>query len=145
MTDIKIGIGGILIAAAVIIAVISFFYTGYENDALAKTNQTANITNITNQAENNSVQNQTASKEYIIEIKNSVFSLNNLTIKKGDVIKWTNKDGVTHTITSDKGKELGSSSLIKDENYTHKFQFDGIYNYHCEFHSNMKGQVVVEI
>jgi plastocyanin len=95
---------------------------------------------------NETSQEQSGQKNYTIEIINFSFEPKELVIKKGDTVKWINKDNSAHTITSDTGNELGSGALIKNETYEHKFSFDGIYNYHCSFHQNtMKGKIIVEI
>ena len=80
---------------------------------------------------------------YNIDIAGFAFAPSTLNVRVGDVIIWTNSDSVTHTITSDSGNELKSSSLSNGETYTHTFNTAGTYNYHCSIHSTMKGNVIV--
>ena len=79
-----------------------------------------------------------------IEIKNLKFGTGKLTIKKGQTVTWKNEDSSNHTITSDSGSTLNSSTIAKGETYSKKFDEIGTFNYHCDFHSSMTGIVVVE-
>ncbi len=81
---------------------------------------------------------------YNIEISNFVFSPSSLTIKKGDTVIWTNKDLMSHTITSDSGSELESARFGRAETYSHTFNTAGTFSYHCSVHSTMKGTIIVE-
>ncbi len=84
------------------------------------------------------------SQTYNIEIKGHVFSPKTLTIKKDDIVVWTNMDSSKHTVTSDSGNELDSVLLSKQETYSNTFDKVGTYNYVCSVHSNMKGTIIVE-
>lgn len=79
-----------------------------------------------------------------IELKGFAFSPNTLTISVGETVTWTNKDSASHTITSDSGNELGSSSMGNGQTYLHTFSTAGTYAYHCSIHSTMKGRIVVQ-
>ncbi|GEM_PF-1585770 len=78
-----------------------------------------------------------------IDIKNFAFATTTITINKGDTIIWTNQDPAGHTVTSDSGSELASSTINKGESYTHTFNTVGTFAYHCIPHSGMKATVVV--
>ncbi|MBI3623456.1 cupredoxin domain-containing protein [Candidatus Pacearchaeota archaeon] len=79
-----------------------------------------------------------------IDISGFAFSSGSLTIKAGDIITWTNKDSATHTVTSDSGSELKSSSLSKGQTYSHTFNTAGEFDYHCAFHSGMTAKIIVQ-
>lgn len=67
----------------------------------------------------------------------------NLTIKKGDQVRWTNNDSnIAHTATSDNG-QFDSGTLQPGQSYTRTFDTVGTYAYHCTPHPNMKGTVTV--
>jgi len=147
MAEVKpINLGMIIIGIALIIGVISLFYENPDQSLIIST-ANSNQTNYTNQTSTtiNSSINSTNSTEYIVRIINMSFIPSTLTIKEGDRVKWINLDTRPHSITSDSGNELGSSALITDESYTHKFQFDGNFNYHCNIHPEMEGRIIVEI
>ncbi len=82
--------------------------------------------------------------DYNIEINNFAFSQDNLNIKVGETIVWTNKDSAKHTVTSDTGSELDSEVLSKGQSYSHTFNVAGEFDYHCNLHSYMKGKIIVE-
>ncbi|KKR46266.1 MAG: putative plastocyanin-like protein [Parcubacteria group bacterium GW2011_GWB1_40_14] len=79
-----------------------------------------------------------------IKIVNGAFKPTDIKIKAGQTAFWTNEDSVAHSIISDSGTELSSSSLDKGFSYAHAFTAKGTYNYHCQQHPDMKGRIVVE-
>jgi len=82
-------------------------------------------------------------KTYNINIMGYTFSPSNLAIKSGDTVIWTNLDPMAHTITSDSGTELNSSSLSNGQSYSHTFSTVGTFAYHCSVHANMKGTITI--
>ena len=86
----------------------------------------------------------TETQTHEIELSGFAFSPKELTIQVGDTITWTNKDAVAHTVTSDTGQELGSEYLSKGESYSHTFNTEGNFDYHCTPHPSMKGTIIVE-
>ena len=81
---------------------------------------------------------------YDIAIKSYTYDPQEITIKVGNTIKWTNMDNVQHTITSNPGKELNSTTLNKGDSYSHTFDKAGVYYYYCTFHPSMQGKITVE-
>jgi len=141
-------LSGVLIGAAIVIAIVSFLFVNHGTDIVSINNKSI-ITNPANTSlnntdlTNNSV-NVTNTANLTIEINNSIYNPSILTIKKGQTVTWINKDKTTHTITSDSGTELSSRILMENQTYEHKFQFDGTYEYHCEINKSMKAKVIVE-
>ncbi len=80
---------------------------------------------------------------YNVNIQNFAFSPSTMNIAKGDTITWTNDDSVPHTVTSDFGSELDSSSISSGQTYTHTFNTAGTFTYHCNFHTTMKATITV--
>lgn len=78
-----------------------------------------------------------------VEIKNFAFSPSTLTVKKGTIVTWTNKDSVNHTVTGDSGKGPDSGDLWPGDTENYVFSETGTFNYHCTPHPNMKGTVIV--
>ncbi|MEK6830340.1 MAG: cupredoxin domain-containing protein [Nanoarchaeota archaeon] len=91
-----------------------------------------------------------------VNIENFAFSPNIIKIKTGDTVTWTNKDDVPHTVTSisrvscepptlcmDRNLFV-SGPLDKDQTYQFTFLQPGTYEYTCDFHTSMKGNVIVE-
>lgn len=79
-----------------------------------------------------------------IEISNLAFSAPALIVKTGDTVVWTNKDTISHTVTSDTGNEMSSLLLKPGDTYSHTFNTVGTFNYHCEVHPSMKASITVE-
>ena len=82
--------------------------------------------------------------EKTIRIANFAFSPAEIRIRKGEAVTWSNEDSVGHTVTSDSGGELGSSLLDKGQTYSHTFNNEGVFSYHCTPHPSMKAKVIVE-
>lgn len=75
-------------------------------------------------------------------IKGSEFGPSVITISAGTTITWTNKDAVTHTVTSDNGL-FDSGSITGNSTYSRQFQSAGTYPYHCTPHPSMTATVIV--
>ena len=65
------------------------------------------------------------------------------TVKKGTVVSWYNYDGVAHTVTSNDGTTFDSGSLDAGSTFSYTANTVGTFPYHCNFHSSMKGTLVV--
>lgn len=80
------------------------------------------------------------------------FAADTLKIRPNALVVWTNTDKMPHTVTSgsygDEEKDMlfdsGISSLITaGEKWEHKFATAGTFDYFCQLHPRMMGQVVV--
>jgi len=76
-------------------------------------------------------------------IDNFAFTPKEITVKAGSTVRWTNKDDIPHTVTSD--SNLFSSPVL-DTNQTFQFTFErpGKFLYFCKLHPRMTGVVTVE-
>jgi len=77
-----------------------------------------------------------------VTIQSMAFNPQNLQVKVGQTVTWTNQDQVTHTITSDTG-EFDSGNVAPSGTYSFTFAKAGTYHYHCNIHTTMKAQVTV--
>lgn len=84
-----------------------------------------------------------AQEEIVVEIDNFAFVPAEVTIAVGTTVKWTNKDGVSHTVTSDDGV-FDSGLLKKGDSFTYTFTQAGVFPYHCTPHSNMQASIIVK-
>jgi plastocyanin len=66
-----------------------------------------------------------------------------ITVKKGATVKWYNKDGYAHTVTSDDGTTFDSGNLAAGATFSYTANTVGTFDYHCNVHANMKGTLVV--
>lgn len=81
--------------------------------------------------------------DYSVDIANSAFSPAALEIGVGDKVKWTNKDGVLHTVSFsdetilDKALKNGDSAIAV-------FNEAGTFAYKCKIHPSMTGTITVK-
>jgi len=81
---------------------------------------------------------------HYVDIVGFAFSPEDIIIKQGETIVWTNKDLAKHTATSDSEDEIDSELLAKGESYSHTFDIIGEFSYHCVPHPYMIGKIIVE-
>lgn len=65
------------------------------------------------------------------------------TIVAGQTIMWTNNDSVSHTATAD-DNSWGTGTLKTGQSFVRRFDTPGTYTYHCSYHPEMTGTIVVE-
>lgn len=79
-----------------------------------------------------------------VEIKGFQFNPATTEVKVGDTVTWTNNDTAPHTATQKpSGSGFQSGTLQPGDSYSFTFETAGTYDYYCEFHAGMTGQVVV--
>ena len=80
-----------------------------------------------------------------VSIKDFAFAPASLTVKVGDTVTWTNEDDSTHTASSDDSvtPKFDSGDIDAGKTGTVTFDKAGTYAYHCDFHGNMHGTIVV--
>ena len=89
---------------------------------------------------NNGGSNEPPANE--VYIQGSSFNPASITIAANTTIKWTNKDGMTHTVTSNTGV-FNSGNIVVDGIFSFTFTTPGMYPYHCTLHPGMTGTVIV--
>jgi plastocyanin len=75
-------------------------------------------------------------------IQGMAFNPSSITVSAGTTIKWTNKDAVAHTVTSDTDL-FDSGSIVNNGTFSFTFSSAGILKYHCTPHPTMVATVVV--
>jgi plastocyanin len=76
-------------------------------------------------------------------MKGMAFTPSSITVAAGTTITWTNKDNVTHNVTSNDGRFTNSPSMASGAVYSFKFDTKGTYGYICSIHPTMTGTVTV--
>jgi len=86
-----------------------------------------------------------------VTVIRNTFKLNpqELTIKVGDTVKWTNTDERKHNLASIPGSGAGDELEIfavmePGDVYSHTFKVPGEYPYFCFIHNQMTGKITVE-
>ncbi|MGH6683172.1 MAG: cupredoxin domain-containing protein [Pseudolabrys sp.] len=78
-----------------------------------------------------------------VKIDNFTFNPQQLTVKAGDTVVWTNGDDIPHTVTS-KTMAFRSKAMDTDDKFSFTFATPGSFAYFCSLHPHMTGSIVVE-
>jgi amicyanin len=78
-------------------------------------------------------------------MQNISFNPQNISVKAGNTVTWTNNESVSHDVTSDDGtfKSGPSGGMSQGDSYSYKFTKPGTFAYKCTIHPNMTGKVEV--
>lgn len=88
-----------------------------------------------------------ASAQKVVEvaIRDYRFSPQEVRVKAGDTVKWTNREKRTsHSVLFPAEAGLESERLFPDESWQRTFKLPGTYRYRCGPHEEMTGTVIVE-
>ena len=77
-----------------------------------------------------------------VKIGNFSFGPQELKVKAGSTVTWTNEDDIPHTVVSP--NNFRSQVLDTDGTYRFTFTTPGTYKYFCSLHPHMTGTIVVE-
>jgi amicyanin len=77
-----------------------------------------------------------------VKIGNFTFTPQELRIKAGTTVTWTNEDDIPHTVVSP--PQVRSKPLDTNDKFAFTFTRPGTYKYFCSLHPHMTGVVVVE-
>jgi len=80
--------------------------------------------------------------EVAIKIGNFTFGPQELKVRSGTTITWTNEDDIPHTVVS--LNNFRSKALDSDDKFSFTFTTPGIFKYFCSLHPHMTGTIVVE-
>ncbi len=75
-------------------------------------------------------------------IQSMAFNPTPINVTVNTTVIWRNKDGITHTVTSD-SELFDSGDIVANGTFSFKFTTVGTYSYHCKIHPTMTGKVVV--
>lgn len=141
-------IAAILVAIIALAGIGGFFLLSDDSDTKGQTttqntSETESVKDVP--AANENTNTPQAALPNSVEIENMAFKQNNISVKKGTTVTWTNKDDVQHNINPDQPSDSfkGSELLNKGETYSFTFDTAGTYTYHCTPHPFMKGTITV--
>jgi plastocyanin len=107
----------------------------------------AYATNSVGTAYGNDVSFTTSAASSLVNISivstSSGFSPSTKSVSLGTVVKWTNNDAVTHTVTSDDGVTFNSGNISPGASFSYTTSSTGTFGYHCNIHSSMSGTLTV--
>ncbi len=79
-----------------------------------------------------------------VVMQNIEFSPASITVKKGETVRWTNRDSVAHTVTADSGARFDSANLNARGVYEYTTTHAGTIHYYCRIHGKqMSGTITV--
>ncbi len=129
----------------VLVAIAALLLTGCGNSSSSDTPAATQTT--TQTATVQAVDCATVTPTATVSITGSSFNPAAASIAVNGVVKWTNNDGINHTVTSgtqgsadgifDSGLATGSSVCLQ-------FNNAGTYKYYCRIHTFMTGTVTVQ-
>ena len=76
-----------------------------------------------------------------VQVSDFAFRPQEISIKAGDTVTWTNQDAVLHTAT---GEDWDSGDMGREGTHSQTFAASGVYSYACRYHPYMTGKVIVE-
>jgi plastocyanin len=79
-----------------------------------------------------------------VEIRNSSYQPNPVTVKVGSQVNWHNSDNIDHTATSDTGMFDNFVNAMSAHGAPVTMSTAGTFAYHCTIHSNMRATIVVQ-
>jgi plastocyanin len=80
-----------------------------------------------------------------VTIRDYRFTPAEITIKVGDIVRWTSREKrASHSVFFEAGKLPESDRLFLDESWERRFDVPGRYPYHCGPHPEMQGVVHVD-
>jgi plastocyanin len=79
-----------------------------------------------------------------VEMYSNFYRPGTLRIKTGTTVTWQNLEPVQHTVASELNNEIRSGPMSRNQRFLFTFNTPGSYLYHCLFHAEMFGTVIVE-
>ena len=96
----------------------------------------------TQEKQNPTTQNPTTTDNSIkVQIKDDGFYPPTITIKKGELVKWTNTGALAHTVSGD---QISSGDMQPKGTFGYIFNQTGEFTYVCSYHNKMTGKVIVK-
>jgi len=77
-----------------------------------------------------------------VTIDGSSYGPSPITVRKGDTVRWVNKDPFPHTVTA--AGKFDSKSIAANGKWSYRATKAGEFPYICTLHPNMKGTLKVE-
>jgi amicyanin len=83
-----------------------------------------------------------SAEDVAVKIGNFTFGPQEVKVKAGTTVTWTNEDDIPHTVVSPNA--FRSKVMDTDGTYSFTFTTPGTYKYFCSLHPHMTGTIVVE-
>ena len=80
---------------------------------------------------------------HTIVIAGMKYSPESVTVKRGDIVVWVNKDFFPHTATA-QNRSFDSKEIGTDKTWEYVAKKDGTFHYICTLHPTMKATLIVK-
>ena len=80
--------------------------------------------------------------EETVTIDNFTFAPAEITVRRGEEVRWVNQDDIPHVVAASDGAYT-SPPLDTGDGFARSFAEPGRYEYFCAIHPHMKGTIVV--
>ena len=87
-------------------------------------------------------QEQQRTRVHVVEIRQMKFEPTEVKVRKGDEVRWVNKDITNHDVTEQSKKSWASSPLATGQSWS--LVVTESVDYYCNLHQVMKGKITVE-
>lgn len=71
-----------------------------------------------------------------VTMADTQFDPRNIDVEAGTTVTWTNEDSTTHTVTSASDNWTKDVEVPSDEETTHTFEQNEVYDVYCRFHGD---------
>ncbi len=78
-----------------------------------------------------------------VVIQNMAFNPPVITVSAGSMVRWVNKDTVTHSVLFPASTHISMFGLSPGQAFSQTFSTPGVYNYSCSIYPQMQGTVIV--
>jgi plastocyanin len=79
-----------------------------------------------------------------VQVVNFLYNPSAVRVNVGGTVTWQNFEPDFHTVTSEIGDVMNSGILRRTNRYVKTFDTPGQFTYHCTFHEQMQGVVIVD-
>lgn len=79
---------------------------------------------------------------HVVEINKFKFQPETISVRKGYIVQWTNKDIVPHQIEEKASKEWRSEELLPQDSFT--LSIVETTKYICKLHPTMRAKIIVQ-
>ena len=89
-------------------------------------------------------------RQNVVIMKSHEFRPSVFEIEEGTTVIWINEDGDPHMVVSDavqgrmEGSIFSSEKLLEGWSFSYTFAEAGEFSYHCPFHPEMEGKIIVK-
>lgn len=78
-----------------------------------------------------------------VSMKDIAFHAQDVTVKLGQTVTWTDREPVIHNVTADSGASFKSDNFGQGKSFSYKPTKPGLIRYECTIHPGMVGTLTV--